>query len=172
MALRRGTVYINSPKRGSPEKKILKDKESNKLDELAKRAGFIIFEISSRTNLLTLLRSKLIISPNRLTILKRGLFYTDEYPMPIENITDAFVYTHFASASLTIETFGIPKPDPLKYLKVNEARLARRYILGLVECKKAGIDLSGMDVIDLREKLKSIGTVRYGVESEGYHENI
>lgn len=170
MTLRRGTVYIDSPE--GEDKSEIDNSENDKLDELIKRAGFIIFEISSKTTVLSLLRSKLVIAPNRLTIIKRGLFYTDEYPMPIENITDAFVYTHFASASLTIETFGIPKPDPMKHLKVNDARLARRYILGLIECKKAGIDLSGMDVTDLREKLKSIGTVRYGAESEEYHRDI
>lgn len=171
MALKKGTVYIDSLK-GEEKKSEAEVSENSKFDELIKRAGFIIFEISSKHSPFSLIRSKLVIAPNRITIIKRGLFYTDEYPMPIENVTDAMVYTHMFSASLMIETFGIPKPDPLKNLIVNEARLARRYILGLIECKKAGIDLSGMDITDLRQKLKSIGTVRYGSESKKYHEGI
>ena len=67
---------------------------------------------------------------------------------------------------------GRPKPAPIKYLKVSEARLARRYILALIECRKANIDLSNLNPDEVREQLKTIGTVQYGSGSEKYHQKI
>ena len=88
--------------------------------------------------------------------------------MPIENITNARIYTHFLSASLIIETFGIPKPEPIRNMKIDDARLVRRYILALIECKKANLDISDFGLDEIREKLKEIGMVRY-TSGKGYH---
>jgi hypothetical protein len=79
------------------------------------------------------------------------------------------VFVQFNKATLSIDTFGISKPDPIKNLRVDEARLARRYILALVECKKSKIDISGMELDELKAKLKNIGIVQYTTEEKGYH---
>lgn len=168
MAPGTGSVYINSPASDREDS----DKDQHKLTELVHRSGLYIFEVTSQFPLISSFRDKLIISANRITLLKRGLFYIDEYPMPIESITDASIFTHLFYSALTIETFGIPKPTPIKYLKVNEARLARRYILALIECRKANIDLSNLNPNEVREQLKTIGTVQYGSGSESYHQKI
>lgn len=163
MTHRTGTVYIDSPDEEDQQKSQLDDdSDSAKLNDLAQRAGWIIFETSSGSSLLSPFRNKLTICPNRVTITKRGLFYRYEYPMPIENITNARVYTHFLSTTITIETFGIPTPDPIKSLGSSDARLARRYILALIECNKADIDLTGLNLDQLRDKLQSIGMVQHG----------
>jgi hypothetical protein len=170
MASKTGTVFINPPKEENlQEEREVESSGGGELDNLVQRASWIIFECNSRSSFFSSRRDKLTICPNRVTITKKSLFTLDEYPMPIENITSARVYTHFKTASLIIETFGIPKPDPLKSLDVNEARLARRYIQALIECEKSGVDLSSMGLKELREKLKSIGTVRYGTEEKDYH---
>lgn len=171
MASKTGTVYINPPR----EENLQEGSEADslgggELDDLALRASWIIFECSSKSSFLFPAKDRLTVCLNRVTITKRSFFTRDEYPMPIENITSARVYTHFKSASLTFETFGIPKPDAIKNLDVNEARLARRYVQALIECNKNEVDLSHFNLSELREKLKSIGIVQYSTEEKDYHE--
>lgn len=138
-----------------------------KLERLAQRAGWIIFELKSST---WPSFSRVTICPNRVTVSTSGWFSKDEYPIPIENVTGARIFKGGPFfATLHIETFGFSKPEPINKVKVNDARLARRYILALVECKKAGIDLAHYDLPNLREKLNSIGTVREGGLPIGYH---
>ncbi len=36
--------------------------------------------------------------------------------------------------------------------------------------KKVGVDFSGLDIKKIREKLKSIGMVRYTAYEKGFHE--
>jgi len=168
MASNSGTVYINSPSKdkakseGQPQPR----ESNNKLEELVHRSGYVIFETSTRPSLFNVFSDKIIITPSRLTITKQGLFNKDEYPMAIENITNARMFSHFSRASITIETFGIPKPEPITNLRIEDARKLRRYILALVECKKAGIDLSNMNLEELRDKLLEIGTVRHSSEED------
>ena len=169
MSPKSGTVYIKHRK-DLPASHSKEESKENKLEEMTKRAGWIIFDISSRPGFITPYRNKITICTNRATITKRSMFSVEEYPMPIENITNARIYTHFLSASLIIETFGIPKPEPLNKLKVNDARLARRYILALIECRKANIDLFSFDLEELRSRLKSLGIVQYTTEKKRYHE--
>lgn len=168
MASKTGTIFIDLPDDGNDSSKGQTQQKSkeDKLDDLVERAGWVIFETSSQSSLLKFYRDKITICPNRVTITKRGVFDKDEYPMPIENITNASVHTHFLRASVIIETFGILKPEPITNLKIDDARLIRRYILALIECKKANIDLSNFNLEGLREKLKEIGTVHHSGEEE------
>lgn len=170
MSSKTGTIYIHSDQNEEDEASdILLPKKTEKLDELAKRAGMIIYEVSYLRSFLFPYRDTLTICPNRITITRKSLFSTEEYPMAIESVTNAKVYHHLFWGSLEIETFGIPKPESLDHLKIKDARLARRYILALVECKKNNIDLSGLDIERLREKLKEIGMVRFETGEKDYH---
>jgi len=168
-----GTVYIGSDKPGIRKgmKPGLVDAkaEGDKLENLAKKANLIVFEASSVSPLFSPFKNKITICPNRVTITYNSFFVKDEFPMPIENITGARVARSLLLATLYIDTFGIARPDPFGHLRINDARLARRYILALIECKKANIDLPCGDMASLREKLKSIGMVRMGDETKEYH---
>lgn len=170
MTSKTGTIFINPPEDDELKaKKGSSGSGGGELDKLAQRASWIIYECSSKSSFLSPSKDKITICPNRVTITKKSLFTRDEYPMPIENITSARVYSHFNNASLIIETFGIPRPEPVKNLDVNEARLARRYIQALIECDKSGASLSHMGLEELRKKLKSIGIVQYSTEEKDYH---
>jgi hypothetical protein len=133
----------------------------SKLQDLAREARSIIFETKTVFPF-DLFPNTLTICPNRITITDHGFLYSDEYPLPIEVITGARLYKTLLFASLTIETFGYRKPPPLKYLRVDHARLARRYILALIECYRQNIDLSHYHPTELRLLLKEIGMVREG----------
>lgn len=169
-----GTVFVNKKSLEDfkkSERDLLRKKgEIEKLDELERRASMILFEAQSQRPLFSKYRDEITVCLNRVTITRGGKYSGDEYPIPIENLTSARVFTRFWFATLEIETFGMDKPDPIYNMKVDDARLARRYILALIECRKANIDLSGMKVEEIREKLKSIGMVRYTTYKKKYHE--
>ena len=131
----------------------------DKLLELAERAGKVIFETKS-VYPFELFPDKITICINRVTISYKKLFYFDERPLPIEFINTAHVTRGIYFASLSIETFGVEKPPPVSHLKIDDARLARRYILALVECKKSGVDFGGYPLEEIKRKLRSIGRVR------------
>ncbi|MBN1168444.1 hypothetical protein JXA63_00985 [Candidatus Woesebacteria bacterium] len=170
MTSKTGTVFISPPDEDDlQEKEELEGSDGGELDNLARKARWIIFECSSKSSFLSASKDRLTICPNRVTITKKSLFTMDEYPMPIENVTSARVYSHFRNASLIIETFGVPTPDPVKNLDVNDARLARRYIQALVQCKKNNIDLTHLSLEELKNKLKRIGMVQYSTEEKDYH---
>lgn len=169
-----GTVYIGSSKKASNKVSgrnfFPPQKGPSTLDELERRAKMIIFEAESSRPLFSKYKNKITICLNRVTITHGNMFDTEEYPMAIENITGARVFRHLMSASLDIDTFGVMKPAPLKHMRVNQARLARRYILALIECKKSNVDLSGIGLEEIRERLKNLGMVRYTSYEKKYHE--
>ena len=132
-----------------------------KLQDLAREARSVIFETKTVFPF-DLFPNTLTICPNRVTITDHGFLYSNEYPIPIEVITGARLYKTLFFASLTIETFGYCKPPALKYLKTHHARLARRYILALIECHHQNINLSHYHPAELRLLLKEIGMVREG----------
>jgi hypothetical protein len=135
------------------------------LDNIAERSGYVIFEAKSK-RFLDFTPNKITICPNRITIVYNNFFGKDEYPLPIENVIGARINRGFASSSLIIETFGYEKPEPFSHMSTRDARLARRYILALVECKKSDINLLDYGIEELRKKLSEIGTVRYDSEAK------
>lgn len=168
-----GTVYVNDSSSDSFMRKrsgFFQKNELEKLDELEKKANIVLFEVQSQRPLFSKYRDKITICLNRVTITRGSRYSGDEYPMPIENITSARVFRRFRFATLEIDTFGIVKPDPIHSMKVDEARIARRYILALIECKKAGINMYDLNVEKIREKLMKIGMVRYTPYEKKYHE--
>ena len=129
-----------------------------RLDLLADKAKKVIFETKTKFPY-TLFPTKITICPNRITISYNSGFSSYEVPMMLESITGAEVTRGILFSSLNIETFGIKPPSPINYLNKKDARMARRYILALIECKKNNIELSDYSVITLRKKLKEIGKV-------------
>lgn len=152
-------------------KKVTTEEKGGRDDfqRLIERSGVVVFR--ARTIFpFTWLPNEITITLNRVVVVIRGLMFQDEYPMPFESITSARVVRTFGMAALHIDTFGVAKPPPLSYMNVNEARLARRYILALVECKKNGIDVGKYPIEELREKLKEMGTVRESIDHD--HERV
>jgi len=64
----------------------------------------------------------------------------------------------FLFASIEFEVKRIyKKPSSISYLKPKEATKVKKYIMGLVEAKKAGIDLSKLTTQQIKDKLEEIG---------------
>jgi hypothetical protein len=159
-----GVIFNNPAKK--LKSKVLASPPKNEpftLDSLVERARKVIFEAHSSFPKI-LYPDRIIVSLNRVTIIKQNLFLREEYPIMIDSVTGARVSRSLLHASLTIDTFGPKAPDPIRFLRISQARLARRYILALIECKKSNIDLSAFTQEELRRKLLEIGMVRDHVE--------
>ena len=88
---------------------------ASKLDELVRRARLIIFETQTKFPY-TFFPNKLTICPNRVTVSYGSPFFKNELPIMVESLTGAEVSQGFKFATLSIETFGIQKPEPLRYM--------------------------------------------------------
>ncbi len=133
--------------------------KTDKLSVLADLAQEVLFETKS-VYPYELWPDKITICLNRITITYVKPFSKDERPIPIEYLNTAHVTKGMFFASLNIETFGVEKPDPIHHLRINDAEIARRYILALIECKKGGVNFSEYGIKEIKEKLQSIGMVR------------
>ena len=133
--------------------------KTDKLSILADLSHEILFEAKS-VYPYELWPDKITICLNRITITYKKPFSVDERPIPIEYLNAAHVTQGMFFASLSIETFGVEKPNPIHHLKIDDATTARRYILALIECKKNGINFGDYGIKEIREKLLEIGQVR------------
>lgn len=136
--------------------------KNDKLSILADLSKEVLFEAKS-VYPFEFFPDKITICLNRITITYVKPFSKDERPIPIEYLNTAHVTRNLFFASLSIETFGVEKPNPIHHLKIDDARMARRYILALVECKKNGVnfgDYGIKDIKNIKKKLLTIGKVR------------
>ncbi len=133
--------------------------KTDKLSALADLSHQVLFEAKS-VYPYELWPDKITICLNRITITYKKPFSVDERPIPIEYLNTAHVTRGVFFASLSIETFGVEKPNPIRHLKIDEARTARRYILGLIECKKNGVNFGDYEIEEIKEKLQDLGKVR------------
>jgi hypothetical protein len=134
-------------------------KEEDKLSALARLSNTVLFETKSIFPF-EIFPDKITICLNRIAVSYNTPFLKDERPIPIEFINTAHITRGYFFSTLSIETFGVEKPNPISHLKTNEARIARRYILALVECKKNGVDFRGYEIAEIKKKLLEIGKVR------------
>jgi hypothetical protein len=148
-----GTVFT------SDKKDVDLAPKTDKLGVLADLAHQVLFEAKS-VYPYELFPDKITICLNRITITYKKPFSVDERPIPIEYLNTAHVTRGMFFASLSIETFGVERPNPIHHLKVDDARMARRYILALVECKKNGINFGDYKIGEIKERLQEIGKVR------------
>lgn len=143
----------------SEQKSVDSTPKTDKLSVLADLSHEVLFEAKS-VYPYELWPDKITICLNRITITYKKPFSVDERPIPIEYLNTAHVTKGLFFASLSIETFGVEKPNPIHHLKIDDARIARRYILGLIECKKNGINFADYEMGEIKQKLQEIGKVR------------
>ncbi len=157
-----GTVYIDQPPKKSTKFKKQADPETkrelNKLDKLVSGSNRIIFELKS-TFPFQLFPDKLIIDENKITIIRRNLFYKREFPISYDNLSTVKVNRNMLFASMEFEVIRFEEPPAnLNYLPPQKAAKAKRYISGILQAKKEGVDLSKLDLTQTRNKLEQIGS--------------
>lgn len=137
-------------------------KNETRLDDLLNQAKDVIFMARSVFPF-DLFPDKLQIDFTKITITQRSFFFTKHIEsVLIERVADAIVETSPFFASLVIQDNFMPdKAIRIKFLKWNDAKRARKMILGLKIAKERGVDFSNVNRDDMAMKIEELGSV-YG----------
>ncbi len=159
------TVYINKNEKNTQKVKEQIDeikKNEEKLDELIQQSKEYIYQAKAVFPF-DLFPDQVIIDANKVTIIRNGFLSSNEFPIPAGKITNIEVFYGLLFASIRIEVLGYsqPPPDVAKFTHT-DTRLIKRYVTGLIRVYDEKIDLSGMEVSALREKLQEIGMKENG----------
>lgn len=151
-----GTVYIN-PEEPKTSPRVEAQVEIKKLDKLASEANHVIYELSSVFPF-HLFPDRIIIDENKVTIVRKEILFKREFPILYKDILSVKLNQGIIFAALEFEVRRFTKnPRPIDYLWPNEALLAKKYIMGMVEAKRAKIDFSKLKTGEIRQKLEEIG---------------
>lgn len=134
----KGTVYINSKK----EKLQEKSSTEQKLDMITSDTESVIFEIESVFPF-QLYPDKLIIDRNKITIVRRELFFKRLFPVPLEDTQTVRVNRGLIFAALEVGVRGDERnPNPVTHLWPEDASKAEKYIMKLSTLKKENVELN------------------------------
>ncbi len=162
-----GTVYIEPGAPKDEEQREVGDviRQVDKLNRIVSESGHIIYELSSVFPF-QLFPDRVIIDESKVTIARKDLFFKRVYSIMFDDILTVRVNRGilFAAIEFKVKRFG-HEIRPITYLLPKEATLAKKYILGLIEAKKANIDMSKLTVYQIREKLEEIGKTEEEAEN-------
>lgn len=111
---------------------------------------------------LDLFPDEIIIEDDKINIISREFFATEQiYSIPLEEIGDIFVSTVPYLATLTIiDNRYKETPVKIKYLWQDQAKQARKLVLGLILGKKQQIDFSQMTSEEIKKKTSELGEIK------------
>ena len=167
MVADKGTVYVKTEAQNEAAQREVGEviKEFDELGKLIDKTNTAIYEISSVFPF-RLFPDKIIIDGNKVTVVRKSLFFKRVFPIMYEDLITVKLNRSFLFAAIEFEIKRISKkPRPISYLRPKEATLAKKYIMGLVEAKSAKIDLSKLSTQQIREKLEEIGKADEEVET-------
>ncbi len=161
---KKGTVYINEPPSEVKTRNEAK-KEAHELEKIANKSSHVIYQVSSVFPF-QLFPDRIIIDENKVTIIRKELFFKRLYSIMYEDLITVRVNRGIIFAALEFEVKRIEVHlRPVTYLNPSKATEAKRYIMGLIEAKKAGLDLSQLNERAIRLKLLEIGNTQEEVDS-------
>lgn len=177
-----GTLFVNSgeiveeetiPKQEIPEdsaitkarEELKKIKEArNKLSELADKST-IIFQTQSAFPF-QLFPDKIIVELDKITIVRRSFAMKNVFPILLDNLNSISVTRGFFFASLSFEITGYEtNPGDIEFLWASDAAKAKRIIMGLVNARKQGVDVSKIPLEELKSDLEEIGKTTGDIET-------
>ena len=171
----KGTVYIKSdPQQVNDQSKseiaVKKGKEKakkeiKKLNTLAEETESVIYQLSSVFPF-QIFPDKIIIDKNKVTIVRKELFFKRIFPMLVEDITTVKVSRGIFFASMEFELKGYERnPRPTTHFWPEHASKAEHYILGLIKAKRDKVDLTKLTTIQVRKRLEGIGSAEEEFET-------
>jgi hypothetical protein len=129
------------------------------IGELSDRAAKELIKIKTVFPF-TLFPTELIVDEIKVTIITRGLFTKNYFPILLKDLKTVSVWHDLFFGSLTFEISGFEQnPGIVKFLKRNEAIKAHQIIVGLttVMKEKADKSLNDLPTDEKAEKLITIG---------------
>ncbi len=138
------------------------NQQAPNLGELSHEASMVLYSISSIFPL-DLFPDRIVIRLNHIDII-HGIFFwsgtTDR--LQIIDIRDVSVQYNPFFASLVLTPAGQPTVHRVKYLWRGQAVRAKRILLGLIECHRQQVDLSGYSRYELLAHVEKIGRAQEG----------
>src|SRR5258706_784937 len=162
-----GTVYLNNETKKDTQQREVNAviKEVDKLGKLIDKTNNVIYELSSKFPF-QLFPDKVIIDENKITIIRKEFLFKRIFPIMYEDLLTVKVNRGILFAAMEFEVRRLfKKPRPIAYISPKAATIAKKYIMGLVEAKKANINMSKLTVEQIRERLEQIGKADEEVES-------
>lgn len=150
------TVYVSNE---GQDKQDAVD-ESKKLSDLASETNDVIYEVKSVFPF-QLFPDKLVIDTNKITIVRKELFFKRIIPIAYEDLITVMVNRSILFASIDFDVKRLDRshsPRPINFLWPRKATLAKKYITGILTAKKAGVDFSKLTATQIRKRLKEIGS--------------
>lgn len=152
-----GTVYLNDNTPAPPPSPHVVRKEKKKLDKLIRASDEIIYSFSSVFPF-QLFPDKIIIDENKVTIIRKMLFFKRIFPILIDDILTVKVNRNIFFASIEFEIKDLEEnPSPTTFLWPGEASLAKKYIMGLMQARRNGVDLQSLTSGQLKKRLEELG---------------
>lgn len=177
--IKTGTVYVDNqdignenvviPKKITYRKRTVKETEEkeeiDKLEDLVRGSGEVIYEISSAFPF-QLFPDKIIIDKNKVNIVRKDLFFKRVFPIFHKDIMTVKVNRGILFATMEFEIKGYEtNPGPVTFLWPYEATRAKQYILGLMDAKKEKVDLTKVSAEKVKKKFREIGEAKDDTET-------
>lgn len=153
-----GTVYIGTQSLAG------RLKTTAKLNTLAKETEAVIYDIASVFPF-QLFPDKLIIDKNKVSIIRKSLFFKRIFPILYEDIRTVKINRSILFCAIEFEIRGYEQnPGAVTHLWPKEASKAEKYILGMTKANRAEVDMTKLPVNKIRGVIKKIGETQEDVE--------
>jgi hypothetical protein len=130
--------------------------EKDKLKDLASQST-VIFETQSVFPF-QLFPDRLIVESDKVTIVHRTFAWKGIFPILLDNLNSVSVNRGLLFAALSFELTGYENnPGDIVHLWPENAAKAKRYIMGLLNAKKQGVDISKIPITEIKDDLEKIG---------------
>lgn len=103
--------------------------------------------------------NEIIVDENKVDIVSRKFFFSKEvFSIPIMNINGVTSSSNLVFGEIRIEAWGIHRlPEPVRYLRKQDALKARRIIGGLIMANREKVDIANIPLLKARKVLEEIG---------------
>lgn len=153
----KGTIYISSNKKPKQPKKVQTQKNTRELDKLVEKSEAVVFELSSVFPF-QLFPDKIIVDEEKVTIVRRHLFFKRIFPILIRDLLTVKVNRGILFSAMEFEIKRLEEnPSPITFLWPDQADKASKYIMGLVGADRERLDLNEMPFKEVKKKIKIIG---------------
>jgi hypothetical protein len=185
MAMRKsGTLYVQTGKVVHEEPTVVQEilppesavaKKAKKEIQEIKDAKEELKKLANQSSIIYQLHSvfpfqlfpdRLIIERDKITVVHRTIAWKNVFPMIIDNINSVTVTRSIFFASLSFELTGYEtNPGSIEFLWPEDAAKAKRYIIGLINAKKQGIDVNKVPIEEMADDLEEIGKTTGEIET-------
>lgn len=158
----KGTVYVDGgPVNSLPDPTA----EIDTIKKLAEETNTLVYELSSAFPF-QIFPDKIIIDKNKVTIVRKELFFKRISPLLFEDIQTVRVNRGILFAAIEFEVRGYESnPMPITHLWPKEAEKAANYILGMIKTNRDNIDLSNVSGRSVRKEVGPIGAAKENVRN-------